>query len=291
MRFKTQLRQTIKRCLSDRQVRRLQFREVFGRWPDLRQPKTFQEKLQWLNLYGDQRLRSTVADKLACRQYVADRVGGQYLPPLLWWGTSAEAIPFDELPRSFVLKASHGSQMTRVVADQHDENHAALRAEARQWLKEDFYLHMRERCYKNLPRRLMVEAVLGGNATDVPYDYKFFVFNGRLGLIQLDLDRFVEHRRNLYDPDWNPLPVSYAHPPSDERCPPPRNLQKMRQIAETLGQDFSFIRVDLYEVDGVIYFGELTNYPEAGLGRFDPPEYDWTLGQQLDLSARPDAPR
>ncbi len=229
----------------------------------------------------EKQLRETVTDRLLVRDFVGKAGSGVDLIPLLWSGKTFTKQVWDGLPERFVIKARHGSQMVRIV-DKNKCEFSEIYSATEKWKKTDYYLLGREWVYKNTPRELVVEKFISFNS-DVPPDYKFFCLNGRVELVQIDLDRFKGHKRNLYSRDFEQLDVTLIYPPG-EPIEKPRLFEQAIEIAEKLSKEFDFIRVDLYILDDQIYFGELTNFPENGLGAFEPKSYDQALGAKMRSS-------
>ena len=266
-----------RRLLSDRRSLEDQFTAVFGRAPDFATPMTFNEKVNWRKLYDRNPLHRLVTDKVAVRGYVASRVDADYLVPLLGVFDKPEDIPWARLAAPYVIKATHGSGWNVFFADPVSLEPRETLSKLRRWLRTDYYPPARQWAYKEIPRRLIVERFVGGTRDTMPEDFKFFCFDGLPQLIQVDHDRFTYHTRTMYDMSWQALPVEYAYP-SGPIIPAPAGLPEMVRVASELSQGFDFVRVDLYCVEGRVYFGELTVYPEAGYGRFTPPEWDERLG-------------
>lgn len=263
------------------------------------EPITFNEKVRYKILADRRPLLTTFADKLAAREYVESNVGASVLSELYAVTSAPETLVGAELPREFVVKPTHLSGACVLVADFAPPQQelpskdgwvqAMVRPERLSWdrltgLCQDWisrpYL-WNEWAYRNVPRRILVEELLD-DAGGVPSDYKLFVFHGRVRMIQVDLDRFEAHTRNLYTPDWERLDVEYGCPGGMDVERPCR-LPEMLDIAERLGADTDFVRVDLYCLGRRVVFGELTNYPLAGSGEFRPPEFDRRLGEWWTL--------
>jgi len=256
--------------LSDETYTHLRYILHFERLPRYRNPRSFYDRLNALKLYEKDPLRARIADKLAAREFVRERFGDKYLTRLHRTWPSADHVSFEGLPRQFVLKANHGSGMVKVVTDRDAENVDAVRRLCERWLRTDYSALEKEWVYRDIPRRVFAEEYLTDGTTFVPLDYRFLVLFGRCAVIQVDRDRFSDHHtRAVFDRDFNELPYSFGHPRAEGLAKPP-NLGEMVAVAETLGREFSsFIRVDLYSVNGRIYFSELTNFPQAGFGRMD----------------------
>jgi TupA-like ATPgrasp len=267
---------------------------------------TFNQKVRYKMLADRRPLLTTFADKLAVRAYVESRVGASYLPSLYAATSAPRTLSRDELPREFVVKPTRGSGAVVIVADfaspeailPDPPGHtkwpntgfvkAMVHPDALDWdrLLElcEHWLSLRfggddAWAYRNVPSRLLVEELLDGSG--VPPDYKFFVFHGHARMIQVDLDRFTDHTRSLYTPAWERLSVEYEYDlyPAGVDVEQPSVLPEMLHVAERLGAETDFVRVDLYCVRERVVFGELTSYPVAARGKFNPPEFDRQLGE------------
>ncbi|HEX7329456.1 MAG TPA: ATP-grasp fold amidoligase family protein [Casimicrobiaceae bacterium] len=222
------------------------------------------------------------ADKLRSRAWARARAPALAFPALYWWSEHADEIPFDELPRSFALKANHGSGFNLLVADKGSVSRNALVSLGRQWLRSDFTRVGREWAYRNVRRTIYAEELLPGSDAAPPLDYKLFLFGGRLRVIQVDEGRGARHTQSLYDEHWTFFEGTVAATQGRPR-PPPASLATMVEAAEALSAGVDFVRVDFYDVDGRALFGELTNYPNKGISRFQPPALDMLLGEYLCL--------
>jgi hypothetical protein len=243
-------------------------------------PKTFNQKLHYKMIYDRRPLLVTFADKLQAREYVRQKIGGEVLVNLLAVAGRPEEIRFELLPQRFVLKANHGSGFVRVVKNKLLEDESDLRRTCQQWLSKNYAELTGEWVYKSIPPKIMVESFLDGGHGEVAYDYKFFVFNGKVFMIQVDMDRYTCHRRDLFTTEWERLDVRYRLPNSIKPVPKPAGLEMMMKIAGRLGEETDFVRVDLYEVGGQVFFGELTSFPLNGGTPFEPKEFDAVLGAQ-----------
>lgn len=275
-----------------------------------RPPETFSGKVRWKMLKDRRPLLTTFADKVAVRAYVARTVGAEYLTTAYAVTDDVAELERGRLPREFVAKASHGSGGVWIVSDDAPEGmhiegsapaeapdpgdawHRILtRPDALDWdtLRSTLgaWLSMRFRrpewAYVDVPPRILVEEVLKGANGDLAREYKIFVFHGEPRVVQVHTDRFGEHRQNLYLRDWTPLAVHYRYPPSPDPEPRPASLDQMLGVAAALGRETDFVRVDLYDADGRIVFGELTSYPDAGDCQFVPESFDEDLGRWWTL--------
>jgi hypothetical protein len=254
------------------------YRNRFGRFPNLISPKGFNESLQRSKLANRSRLHTIWADKLLVRDYVRKVIGDQYLTKLFWSGDSLSEADTSRLPDRFVVKANQGSGTNLIVHNKTAVNWAEVEKLTQSWLLNDHSVHFSEWQYRWIPPQLLIEELLGDEVGEIPLDYKFFVFRGKVKLLQIDFDRFTAHRRNLYDRDFRLLPLQFEYPNYLGDVLIPKCFSHMVELAERLGSGHSFIRVDFYEFKDQPIFGEITLHPEAGLGRFHPEDWDQKLG-------------
>jgi len=258
-------------------------RKHLGYTPDLKNPRTFNEKINWLKLNRNSTLNITCADKYLVRDYVAKRVGSDCLVPLLLVTEDpAELTPENIAAEAFVVKTNHGSGGITFVRDRSNANWKKIRRDAGRELRRNHYYRGRSRHYRDIQRKILVEKLLLDENGNIPEDYKFHCFNGSVRFIQVDLDRHTGHKRNLYSPAWELLPfeLKLEHGPA---VAPPSRLGEMLEIAETLSDAFVFARIDLYCMGTDIYFGEITFHPGSGFEPFRPEAWDRILGEALVL--------
>lgn len=269
---------------TDREAIAKLYREYSGRDPDLESPRRFSDKLQWLKLHHRDPLQTILADKHAVRAYLASRGFGSLLSRQLACVTDAQAIDFDALPNRFVIKAAHGSGWNLFCPDKSALDRRYARRLMASWLRQDIFWKGREWPYKSMPRRLVAEEYLE-DASGSLTDYKFFCFNGEPRLVQADAGRHTSERvQNFYSLEWQLLPFGKDPPPRpDVQIPQPLSLGRMIAIARDLSLGHPFVRVDLYDLDGRVVFGELTFYPASGLPDFIPDEQDFACGEMLVL--------
>jgi len=261
--------------------------KVTGHWPRLHPPKTFNEKLCWRKCYLHRNryyrhLLTRTASKVTVRDYVAEKAGTELLTSDFHAVDNSRDLPLDRMPSRFVIKASHGSSWNHIVHDKDQEDWDTVHRQCDDWLSQSWGVFSGEWWYGLGKPQILAEEFLDDGSGQPPKDYKFFVMNGQPQMIQVDFDRFNQHKRNLYGVDWSPIDCCYAYPRGTE-VDRPQQLDKMLDIACLLGQDLDFVRVDLYLVGERIVLGELTHCPESGLGVFSNPEIDRWLGRKLDL--------
>jgi hypothetical protein len=267
--------------LSDRVYLSLRFRRKFGAWPSIGVPRRFNEHLLRYKLTsrGDRRLPH-LANKILVKEHVAGLIGPEHVIPTLWHGPALPPRSERNWPKPYVLKSSHGCDHTIMVSSPDDERWDEIDERVGAWLSTDYGIgrQNREWHYAHIDRGLLVEPMIGDGVSPPP-DYKFFVFGGRVELVWRDDDRTTDHRRVIYDRNWIPQPFDFNKPRGEAGVDPPDNLPAMIELAERLAQDLEFVRVDFYDVDGRVYFGELTFFPAAGNGQFRPPEADLQVGR------------
>jgi len=262
----------------------LRYTRRAGMLPNLFAPKTFNEKMLYRLLFDRRPILTMLADKYAVREYVKERVGAHVLTELYWTTQDPRDIPFDRLPRTFVVKPTHGSGWVRLVADQARVDPGEIIETCTGWLQQNYYHVAAEWVYKNIEPRIIVEEFLGDGTGVAPADYKLFVFDGRVELIAIHVGRFGDHRSNVYGRSWNKLGVRLSYPNIEREADPPKHLREMIAYAEALGRGLDFVRVDLYDTDEKVYFGEMTITSGGAVDSFDPVEFDRQLGDMWHLS-------
>lgn len=267
---------------------KMKYRLVMGQKLDLKNPKTFNEKLQWLKLNNRRPEYTTMVDKFAVKQYVADKIGEQYIIPTLGVWDSVDDIDWDSLPNQFVLKTTHGGGGGGVAIckdkSEFDKEQAIRRL--KESLDSDIYTLFREWPYKDVPKRIIAEQYMTDEGKSL-VDYKVHNFNGTPRFILVCRNRFHDSPMidDFYSTDWELLNVHRpGHPQSDVPQEPPAKLQEMLDLAKKLSKDMPFLRTDFYVVNENIYFGELTFFPAAGMSKFEPTEWDDVFGSWLELA-------
>lgn len=274
----------IARMLPDKLYLSIKFRSHMGYWMDWDNPQTFNEKLQWLKVYDQHPEYTKMVDKVTVKDYVANIIGDQYIIPTLAVYDSAEDVDFNALPNQFVLKCTHDSGGIVICRDKMTLDKEATIKKLRKGLKRTYVIQNREYPYENVPRRILAEQFIEDENGCGLYDYKFFCFNGIPRFVQLDFDRFTCHRRNVYDINWNLLNLQILFPKGHDRTfPKPTNFNTMLEISSKLSEGIPHVRIDLYNVNGKIYFGEMTFFHGSGMEVFTPREWDFIFGQMIKL--------
>ena len=275
------------RFLPDKMYVKLYFRLRLGRKLDMNNPVTLNEKLQWMKFNYRFPLQSIVSDKLLVRNFVADKIGDQYLIPLLGQWDKFDDIDFRKLPNQFVLKCNHDSGGLVVCKDKNNLDINKAKAKINKSLKTNFYYIGREYQYRNIIPKIMCEKFISDNG-QVPLDYKIYCFNGKPHVILVCKDRFNDNSRKAqylyYDQQWNFMPLNKCDEKIENpRIEKPKNLDEMLNIASILSKDFYFARIDLYNINGKIYFGEITLSPNSGFDADITYETDLMFGIKLCL--------
>ena len=255
---------------------------------NLENPKTFNEKLQWLKLHDRKKVYTTMVDKYEVKNYVSSIIGEKYIIPTFGVWSNYEEIDFSTLPNQFVLKPTHTSGNVFVCRDKKQLNYEELKKEVNSWLKRDYYYLHREWPYKDVPKRIIAEKLLVSNYQNDLIDYKFFCFNGVAKILLICSNRMSDLHETWFDDKFNLLDVVEGNHKIDEKIEKPKNFETMKRLSEILSKDHSFLRVDFYEVDGNVYFGELTFYPCAGYEKFVPEEFNEKLGDYIILPNKKD---
>ncbi|WP_019916745.1 ATP-grasp fold amidoligase family protein [Methyloversatilis discipulorum] len=272
----------LRRRLNRRAIGELQlmkrYEKVHGRPFDPAHVERFTEKVLQRMLVVNRRgnaLYSRLSDKYAVRDYVREKVGAEHLVDLIWSGTDPRRIPFDTLPSKCVIKTNNGSGGNILIDGACDRDDVIARLT--EWLGKDYYWIDHEYHYAKIKPRVVIEAYLDDGQENGPLDYKLWCFDGVPQLVQVDDCR---HGINaLYDRDWTLLPFRYRDNQKDFNMPRPANLDRLLEVGARLSEGFDFVRVDLYNVHGQVYFGEMTFTPLGGRMRFRPDEWDLTVGR------------
>lgn len=255
---------------------------------DLKHPKTYNEKLQWLKLHDRNPAYTNMVDKYAVRTYVAEKIGAQYLFPLLGVWDSVEDIDFEKLPNKFVLKCTHDSGGVVICTDKDKLNIESTKQKLNRFMKRKYWKLHREWPYKNVPHRIIAEKYMVDESGTQLKDYKFFCFDGEPKVLFVATDRNIDTRFDFFDMDFHHIEVINGHKNSDQRIKKPDGFDQMKVLASVLSKGIPHVRVDFYNINGKIYFGEMTFFHFAGFVPFIPESYDYMLGDWLNLPEKID---
>ena len=262
----------------------LKYHKRNGLLLNLRNPKTYTEKLQWLKLYDRKPMYTTLVDKYAVKKYVAEKLGEEYIIPLIGVWDDVDDIDFDVLPNQFVMKCTHDSGGLEICKDKSNFDFDAAKRRIDKILKQNFYWVSREWPYKNVKPRVIIEKYMQDSETGELRDYKFFTFNGIPKVMYIATGRGTgETYGDFFDMDFNHLDMAIDH-----RCAPitpqkPHNFEEMKKAAQKLAEGIPQVRVDFYEIDGKVYFGEMTFFHCGGFDRLKPEDLNELWGEWIDL--------
>jgi len=280
------LRRCLSKWMSDESFVKWEYFSGMKRFPNLTHPRTFNEKLQWLKLNDIHPEYSRMVDKAEAKEYVKDMLGEdseRYIIPTLGIWNSFDEIDFDTLPNQFVLKTTHDSGGVAVVKDKTKMDIAKVREKIERSLKQNFYYQHREYPYKNIKPRILAEKFMVDESGTELKDYKFFCFDGEPKMLFVATDRPFDTRFDFFDTEWNHLPFRQGHPLATKEIKKPAGFEKMLDLSRKLSKGFPHVRVDLYDINGQIYFGELTFFHFSGNVPFEPEEWDYKVGEWLKL--------
>lgn len=271
--------------VSDEEYLRQIYRFRMGKDLNLDNPKTLNEKLQWLKLHDRKPEYTTMVDKYEVKKYVADIIGEEYIVPTLGVWDNVEDIEFDKLPNQFVLKCTHDSGSIVICKDKSKLDFEAAKKKLKKGLDRNLFWYGREWPYKDVKPRIIAEPYMEDGKAHELIDYKFMCFNGVVKCSFTCSERFTESglKVTFFDKDWNVMPFERHYPASKNPPKKPINYDKMIQFSEKLSKGILFVRVDFYEINGQLFFGELTFYPGSGFEEFTPEEWDYKLGDFLKL--------
>lgn len=272
------------RFLPDKVYIQLYYFAQFNHFCNLKNPKTYNEKLNWLKLNDRNPEYTKMVDKYEVKKYVSNIIGEEYVIPTLGIWDKFDDIDFDELPEQFVLKCTHDSEGVVIVKDKSRFDVNEARKKINDALKCNFYYIGREWPYKNIKPRIIAEKYMKDEECGELRDYKFFCFNGEPKAMFIASDREIgETKFDFYDLNFNHLNIIQHYPNSKLKIEKPRNFDKMIELAKILSKNLIHVRVDFYEVNGKVYFGELTFYHFSGFQPFIPEEWDYKFGELINL--------
>lgn len=287
----------IQRILPDKALMKLMVHARLGYKLNLDNPRTFNEKMQWLKLYDHKSIYTQMVDKYAAKLFIAQKVGEDYVVPTIGVWDSFEDIDFSSLPNQFVLKTTHDCGGVIICKEKDKFDFEAARIDFSKRLKNNFFWQGREWPYKNVKPRILAEKYLSVSddslgkftydpGTDIGItDYKIMCFNGEPFCCLVCMGRHSREglHENFYDNDWRLLPFKRSNPQYKDEIPKPQDYDKMLQFAKILSEGTKFLRVDFFENDGHLFVGELTFFPASGFDKFIPEEWDLKLGEMIKL--------
>ena len=262
------------------------FKNRVGYWPHLNHPRTFNEKLQWLKLNDRHAEYTQMVDKIDAKKYVASIIGDKYIIPTLGVWNSVDEIEWDKLPNQFVIKVSSDSGGIVVCKDKQTLDIEKAKEKLTNGWGKNYYVHNKEYPYRDLTPRIIAEEYKEDESGYELRDYKIFCFNGEPKILFVASDRQnagEDTKFDFFDLNWNHLPFTNGHPNSKEHIAKPKNFEEMLEIAKKLSVGIPQVRIDLYNCNGQIYFGEITFFHWSGMTAFDPVEWDFKLGKMIKL--------
>jgi hypothetical protein len=275
----------IKEKLTGYSNEKKRFKKKTGYCLDLNNPQSFNQKIVWKKLNDRNPLLPTAVDKYKVRQYLKEVLGKEaekILIPLLYVTSDPDSIPFDELPAEYIIKANHASGWNIIVDKNTPANKKEIINKCKDYLNKPYGLFKHEWAYQKVKRRIVIEKLIRDENGQLPMDYKFSVIHGKCLFIQVDFERFIDHKRSLFTPQWDFLNVRWKKK-QGIFIKKPVKLKTMIELAEFLGFISDYVRIDLYLVCNKIYFGEMTFYPASGNGAFVPRNFDFELGKHWKL--------
>ena len=265
------------------------FRVQLGKNLNFENPVTFNEKIQWLKINNRESEYTIMVDKYKVREYISETIGEQYLIPLLGVWDSPDEINFDILPDEFVLKCNHNSGLGMCICKNKSTlNIEKVKQDLSNGLNENYYLLYREWPYKNVEKKIIAEKYMSDQGKELQ-DYKIHCFNGIPKIILVCRDRFSDTglTEDFFDIEWNHLNISRENcKHSVDKIKAPKNLKLMLRLARILSENIPFVRIDFYEINGKVYFGEITFFPASGLKKFIPEKWDIDLGNEIQLNKK-----
>lgn len=277
------IKKVISNVIPDKLYLKLMFQRRINKKLNLDNPKSYNEKLQWLKLNDRNPEYIKMVDKYEVRKYISEKIGGDYLIPLIGLYENFDDIDFENLPNQFVIKCTHDSGGIIICKDKSTFSISDAKKKINNNLKKNYYYHGREWAYKYIEPRIIIEKYMVDESATQLKDYKFFCFNGEPKAMFVATDRGIDTRFDFFDLDFNHLPFMQHYKNSDKLIRKPAGFEKMVELARVLSEGIPHVRVDFYDINGKIYFGELTFFHFSGFEKFEPEEYDYIFGSWLDL--------
>lgn len=274
--------------MPDKLYLKWKFKLTMGYKLDLDNPKTFNEKMQWLKLNDRNTEYTKMVDKYSAKEYVGSIIGKEYIIETIGIYDKFDDINFSDLPDKFVIKPTHTSGDIYICNDKSKIDYLELKKRVNKWLKRNYYKIHREWPYKNIEPKIIIEKYMDDTKYHELVDYKIMCFNGDPEIIFTCTERFSNEglKVTFFDLNWEKLPFERHYPSSSRNIKKPNNFDKMLELSKKLSKDIPFVRVDWYEINGKLYFGELTFYPGSGYEEFTPEEWDTIIGQKIKLPRR-----
>lgn len=276
--------------LSDKKITKKKYRDIYHKDPNLDNPQTLNEKILWLKLNARNPLMTKCADKYTAREVIREKFGEEYLIPLLFSTDNWRDITLENIPdENCIIKPSHSQGDMLIIKDKNKLDIKKLRYDARTWMLRNLYYETQEWPYKDCKPKLIIEKLLQTKDGYIPNDYKLHFINGKLEFVYCAVGRETVNKRNIYDAEWNPYYFSWVEPFKDastirgEEIPAPATFEQMKKMGAEIAKNFPYVRVDFYDVDGNLYFGEITFFHGGGFDVFVPSEYDKIFGDKLIL--------
>ena len=268
---------------ADKKYLKILFKYLMGKECNFDNPQTYSEKLQWLKIYDRNPLYTQLVDKYEVRKFIEERLGREYLIPCLGVWNHFNEIDFDKLPNQFVLKCTHDSGGFIICKDKSTLDLKQARKKIEHCLKRNYFLNHREWPYKDVKPRIIAEEYTVDESGYELKDYKIFCFDGKPKAMYIATDRGTDTKFDFFDTEFHHLPFTNGHPNADKEIKKPTNFDEMLRIAGILSKGMPEVRVDLYNVNGKILFGEMTFFHWSGLVPFEPEEWDYKFGSWIEL--------
>lgn len=277
------IKTAIRNHIPDKIYLKYNYNKIMDKKLDLKNPITYNEKLQWLKLYDRNPKYTKMVDKYEVRNYISETIGEEYLIPLIDVWDKFDDINFQSLPNQFVLKCTHDSGSYLICRDKSELDIDKTREKVNGLLKRNYFYEWREWPYKNIKPRIICEKFMVDESGIELKDYKFFCFNGKPKALFVATDRDVDTRFDFYDIQFNHLPIKQHYKNSNKEIFKPKSFEEMIKLASKLSSGIPHVRVDFYDINGKVYFGELTFYHFSGFEKFEPEKYDEIFGNWIDI--------
>lgn len=274
------------RFIPDRPYLKLVYWLKTGKHLNLKNPVTFCDKMNWLKLHDRHPEYTQLVDKVEVRKYLIEKLGEDIALPMLGVWNSYDEINFDSLPQQFVLKCTHDSGSVKIIRDKNAMDHDALRVFFADRLKRNPYPDGREYPYKDVKPRIYAEKFMTPPGEEDINDFKFFCFNGKPEILFVATERSTDCKFDFFDMDFNHLDITNIHPQAGHEIPKPECFEEMKALAAKLSQGMKFVRMDLYQIQGKVYFGEFTFFHAGGFWPLTPDEWELNLGRLIEIATK-----